>query len=87
MTRYSHLFLFFFICSFSFAQNGKIVNKILAQVGDNIILLSDVENQKLQAKQAEIEIGENFSCSVLEQLMVQELLVNQAKLDSIFVSD
>jgi peptidyl-prolyl cis-trans isomerase SurA len=87
MTRYSHLFLFFFICSFSFAQNGKIVNKILAQVGDNIILFSDVENQKLQAKQAEMEIGENFSCSVLEQLMVQELLVNQAKLDSIFVSD
>ena len=87
MTRYSHLFLFVFICSFSFAQNGKIVNKILAQVGDNIILFSDVENQKLQAKQAEMEIGENFSCSVLEQLMVQELLVNQAKLDSIFVSD
>ena len=46
-----------------------------------------MENQKLQAKQAEMEIGENFSCSVLEQLMVQELLVNQAKLDSIFVSD
>jgi len=70
-----------------FAQNGKLVNKVLAQVGDNIILLSDIEIQKLQAKQSEMEVDFDFSCSVLEQLMVQELLVNQAKLDSIPVSD
>jgi peptidyl-prolyl cis-trans isomerase SurA len=87
MTRYIHSFLVVFICSFSFGQNGKIVNKVLAQVGDNIILLSDVENQKLQARQADMDVGVDFSCSVLEQLMVQELLVNQAKLDSVFVSD
>ena len=70
-----------------FAQNNKLVNKVLAQVGDNIILLSDIEIQKLQAKQSEMEVDFDFSCSVLEQLMVQELLVNQAKLDSIPVSD
>ena len=50
MTRQTYLFLFLFISSFSFAQNGKIVNKILAQVGDNIILLSDVENQIISSK-------------------------------------
>ena len=69
------------------AQNGKLVNKVLAQVGDNIILMSDVEIQKIQAKQSEINVDFDFSCSVLEKLMVQELLVNQAKLDSIVVSD
>ena len=68
-------------------QNGKLVNKVLAQVGDNIILMSDVEIQKLQAKQSEMNVDFDFSCSVLEKLMVQELLVNQAKLDSIEVSD
>ena len=69
------------------AQNGKLVNKVLAQVGDNIILMSDIEIQKLQAKQSEMNVDFDFSCSILEKLMVQELLVNQAKLDSIEVSD
>ena len=69
------------------AQNGKLVNKVLAQVGDNIILMSDIEIQKLQAKQSEMNVDFDFSCSILEKLMVQELLVNQAKLDSVEVSD
>jgi len=77
------LFINFSLCG----QLGKIVNTVVAQVGDNIILLSDLEQQQIQAKQSEMEVGFKFSCSVLEQLMVQELLVNQAKLDSIFVSD
>ena len=69
------------------AQNGKLVNKVLAQVGDNIILMSDIEIQKIQAKQSEMNVDFDFSCSILEKLMVQELLVNQAKLDSVEVSD
>jgi len=81
---FSFLFLF---ANAGYSQNGKLVNKVLAQVGDNIILLSDIEVQKLQAKQSEMNVGFDFSCSVLEQLMVEELLVNQAKLDSILVSD
>lgn len=87
MIKYIPLSLVLIFTSTVFAQNGKLVNKVLAQVGDNIILLSDIEIQKLQAKQSEMEVDFDFSCSVLEGLMVQELLVNQAKLDSIPVSD
>jgi len=87
MIKYIPLSLVLLFTSTVFTQNGKLVNKVLAQVGDNIILLSDIEIQKLQAKQSEMEVDFDFSCSVLEQLMVQELLVNQAKLDSIPVSD
>ena len=79
--------LLFVFANTAYSQNGKLVNKVLAQVGDNIILLSDIEIQKLQAKQSEMNVDFDFSCSVLEQLMVEELLVNQAKLDSIPVSD
>lgn len=87
MIKHTLLPLVLLFTSTCFAQNNKLVNKVLAQVGDNIILLSDIEIQKLQAKQSEMEVDFDFSCSVLEQLMVQELLVNQAKLDSIPVSD
>lgn len=85
----NRLFLsfFLFVCLNANAQPGKLVNKVVAQVGDNIILLSDLEQQQLQAKQSELDVNFNFSCTVLEQLMIQELLVNQAKLDSIIIPD
>lgn len=67
--------------------SGKVVNKIVAQVGDNIILLSDIENQKLQAVQAGVETTREMECKILEELMMGELLVNQAKLDSLLISD
>ncbi len=78
-------------CLFSiacFAQpNGKVVNKVIAQVGDNIILLSDIENQKMQAVQAGVATSRTMDCTILEELMMGELLVNQAKLDSLVISD
>lgn len=64
-----------------------VVDKIAAQVGDNIILMSDVEAQKYQANQAGITIDDQFECSVLEDLMKGELFLNQAILDSVQISD
>jgi len=79
---------FYLVSITCFAQpNGKVVNKVVAQVGDNIILLSDIENQKQQAVQAGVETTHEMECAILEQLMMGELLVNQAKLDSLVVSD
>lgn len=63
------------------------IDKIVAQVGDKIILKSDVEGQKLQAIQAGMTVTSEMDCQVIEELMFQYLLVNQAKLDSIEVSD
>jgi peptidyl-prolyl cis-trans isomerase SurA len=78
---------FLFLATISFAQERKVVDKIVAQVGDNIILMSDLEAQKLQAIQAGITVTKEMDCTVLEELMYNELLLNQAKLDSIEVSD
>jgi peptidyl-prolyl cis-trans isomerase SurA len=72
----------------AYAQpEGIVVDKIAAQVGDNIILLSDIESQKQQAVASGIQLNPNIRCEILEQLMYQELLVNQAKLDSLVISD
>lgn len=73
---------------FGFGQiNGKSIDGIAAQVGDNIILVSDIESQKLQAIQAGMKADSALECQILEQLMYQELLLNQAKLDSIEITD
>jgi peptidyl-prolyl cis-trans isomerase SurA len=64
----------------------KVVNQIVAQVGDHIILLSDIETQRLQLNEKD-RIKEDKSCQILEQLLIEELLVNQALIDSLEISD
>lgn len=77
-----------FISAFAYCQpGGVVVDKIAAQVGDNIILLSNIEAQKQQALAAGIPISPTMDCEILEELMYQELLINQAILDSIVISD
>ncbi len=69
------------------AQDKQPVDGIAAQVGDNIILVSDVMTQRQQAIQSGIEVTPTFECYLLEDLMYQNLLINQAKLDSIEITD
>lgn len=70
-----------------FAQESVVIDKIIAQVGDEVILLSDIQAQKLQMIQAGMEVNKDSDCMLLEELMFQKLLINQALLDSIAVSD
>ena len=82
------LFLISTALTLSFASNAQeTVDKIAAQVGDNIILLSDIQAQKIQILQAGMELEPGIDCQILEQLMFQKLLLNQAELDSIIISD
>ncbi len=68
------------------AQTG-IVDKIVAQIGEEIIMLSDIQKAKLQMLQEGIEVSKSSDCGILEDLLFQKLLINQAKIDSVEVSD
>jgi len=82
------LSIFFLFCfTFNGSAQPEVVDKIAAQVGDNIILLSDLQSQKIQILQGGMEVTKETDCQILEELMYQELLINQAKLDSIVVQD
>ncbi len=70
-----------------FAQEKKLVDKVIAQVGSEIILLSDVETEYNYLKSMNQASGKDTKCIILEQIMAQKLLLDQAKLDSIEVSD
>ncbi|MDO4462623.1 MAG: peptidylprolyl isomerase [Bacteroidia bacterium] len=69
------------------AQGRMLVDQVVATVGDEAILWSDVETQYQQA----IIDGQKYSGDlrghILEQLLVQKLMVNQAILDSVEVTD
>ena len=64
-----------------------IVDKMIAKVGGELVLLSEVEEQFTYASEQRGGIPPEARCQILEQVMVQKLLVNQAKLDSVMVAD
>lgn len=71
-----------------FAQNDKaVIDRVVATVGGEIILLSDVQEQYNYAKKDQPTLPASYQCVVLQNLIVQKLLVNQAKLDSVEVKD
>lgn len=85
------LFLLFAVstCSVAcFAQPQKIVaDKIIAVVGDRIILKSDITNAIADMARQGAAVPENANCSVLDQALVSKVLMMQAIKDSLPVSD
>lgn len=72
-----------------FAQTEKaLIDRVVATVGGEIILLSEVEEQFSYAvQQQQQQLPDDFRCVTVQNLIVQKLLVNQAKLDSVEVKD
>ncbi|MCB0543109.1 MAG: peptidylprolyl isomerase [Saprospiraceae bacterium] len=68
-------------------QDRAIIDEVVATVGGEIILLSEVQEQYAYIKQQQRELPEEYQCVVLQNLIVQKLLVNQAKIDSVEVKD
>jgi len=75
--------------NFAHAQEAKLLDKIIAEVGGEFILLSEIELQYSYLKETyprEVHPLET-RCMILENHLAQSLLVNQAHLDSVVVSD
>ena len=66
-----------------------MIDKVVAVVGKNIILQSDIENQYIQYRlQGMAEgTGKEVRARILEDLLLQKLMLNQAEMDSITVTD
>jgi len=78
------------ICVGTFAQTKKVIaDKIVGQVGDKIVLRSDIMNAiadyKRQGQEAQLPL--NPECSFLEGQLIQKALVLQAEKDSLVVSE
>jgi peptidyl-prolyl cis-trans isomerase SurA len=68
---------------------NQILDQVVAVVGKNIILKSDIETQYLQYRmQGYIEGSKkSIKCDILKDLIFQKLLLNQADVDSIVVGE
>jgi peptidyl-prolyl cis-trans isomerase SurA len=68
-------------------ETSSVIDQIVAVVGNDPILLSDIENQYYQSKAQGISSDGDMKCEILEDLLFQKLLLNQARVDSLEVTD
>ncbi|MDX9942701.1 MAG: peptidylprolyl isomerase [Bacteroidales bacterium] len=69
------------------AQEKVVIDQIVAVVGNSAILESDIVNQSRQLQAQGMNLGPNPECAILDDMLYQKLLYNQAVLDSLEVSD
>ncbi|MDE6877806.1 MAG: peptidylprolyl isomerase [Odoribacter sp.] len=82
------LLLVLSILSVYLSAQSNVVDKIVAIVGEEIILKSDIENEFLsEQSQGIISSSSDYRADILEKQLIQKLLVAQAKIDSIVVTE
>ena len=81
------IYYFLLLASFQLSLSAQSVDKIEAVLGDEIILTSEIESQYLQYLSQGQTKSTEIRCQIIEDLLFQKLMINQAKLDSLVVSD
>ncbi len=85
------IFTFFAICNSAWSQGGLakkvLADKIVAVIGDKIVLKSDITNFIDDEKRQGHELPPDAGCMLLEQMMIRKALMLQAQKDSLPLSD
>lgn len=92
MNRYSTkillaLSLVFATANVTAEAQRVLIDDVVATVGDDAILRSDIEYQYEQALIDGANYNGDIKCHIFEQMLIQKLMINQAKIDSVMVSD
>ena len=90
MKRFLIAIFFIFSClSFTCTQAQSTVDEIIAIIGKDIIMRSDLEAEyaNYAAQYNTMDDDEEARCLIFEQLVKQKLYQHQAEVDSIVISD
>jgi peptidyl-prolyl cis-trans isomerase SurA len=91
MKRGSKFFLAFacmVLSGMSVVKSQELVESVAAIVGNEVIYLSDIENQVADIKRNGNKTSiEDLRCTVLQELLVSKLFLDQARIDSIIVPE
>lgn len=68
------------------ASQSYIVDKVVAKVGNEVVFLSEVEENYLAIAE-DRSVPEDIRCTIIEGLLVSNMLVHYAKLDSVVVTE
>ena len=85
-TKVYALMLMLFAVVSVYGQDN-VIDEVVWVVGDEAILKSDVENERLNAQYEGRKFDGDPYCIIPEQLAIQKLFLHQAAIDSIEVSE
>jgi len=71
----------------TFAQEPVVIDEVVSVIGDEIITKSELESQIVNMTAQGMKLTDQSRCRVLEDILYSKTLLNQAKVDSIEVSD
>ena len=74
-------------CSCIVMAQDNVIDEIVWVVGDDAILRSDIETQRLYNQNEGVRLDGDPYCVIPEQMAIQKLYLNQAKIDSITVNE
>jgi len=77
------LFLLTALFAITSTAQDKVVDQIVAIVGGNIILKSDVERMHIEQQAQGVTTEGDMKCEILENFLVDKLLVAEAELDTL----
>lgn len=71
------------------AQSPQVIDEVVAVVGDNYILRSDIEKEfeTLREQMGKEFVHDSLRVDILDQLISKKLLLYKAQLDSVVISD
>lgn len=89
MKKFITVILLIIIYLQAFSQTKVSIDGIVAIIGKEIIMRSDIENtlSEYLAQQSADEDEDAIRCDIFERLVFQKLLLHQAALDSIVITD
>ncbi len=85
--RYKILFLSLGLLTVFSAQADNVIDEVIWIVGDEAILRSEVEEERLRAQYEGQQIAGDPYCVIPEQIAIQKLFLHQAELDSIYANE
>lgn len=66
---------------------GRVIDEVVAVIGDNAIFKSEIEGRLMQMRARGKAVDDKMRSRVFEDMLYQHLLINQAQIDSIEVTD
>ena len=77
-----------FTCFIKAQNSPNYIDNVIAIVGEEFVLKSDVEKQFIELKnQSQQDLDPSVKCDILNGILQQKLLVYQAKIDSVEISE
>ena len=87
INKFKFSFLTLLLVFTTFSLSAQLIDKVVAKVGSEHILLSEIEEEFSYAKSKDPGLSDDVKCIILDNMIAQKLVIYHAKVDSVEITD